>query len=335
MCPNQKFLSLTEVKYSQRVNFHARDTLGTLCIPARALSARLKSGQDQETSALSPSSTFSTFSSLVEIRTRNLRPPLLSVRDLRSADFFWWSNGWRQSSATRMVSILLLLPLLSLCACFRLPTIADEISEDSGGRRLAFCDSDCNQLFLWSCDASCDYPPPPPSPTPPVALCETAVDLVLVLDASSSMSGQEESVRQFAIGIVQQLDLRPDHSSVGLVEFSSSSATLAGLTRSRAPVEAAIETYATPNAYGQTDIAAGLQSASNLLSSSSASSLRVILVLTDGEQTLNGGYRAGAIHTCPWHRRLRCGLWHGQLGHTRWHRVATALAALVPGSRAR
>eukprot|EP00966_Prymnesium_polylepis_P181309 4199343-Prymnesium_polylepis.1 len=87
-----------------------------------------------------------------------------------------------------------------------------------------------------ACPASCEcgicppspppFPPSPPSP-PKAPLCATLIDLALILDASGSMQGYEEALRQFALGVLSQFELSSTEGRVGLITFSTTAVRLA------------------------------------------------------------------------------------------------------------
>ena len=187
------------------------------------------------------------------------------------------------------------------------PRPADsEASQFSDGRMLQelSCDgtSSCDGWFgIGSCDSSCDhslYSPPPPSPYPPLPpfeICETKVNVVLVLDNSGSMYGLEPSVRYFARSLVAQFRLEPGHSHISVIEFSTSELTrvLVGLTNDRHAVEAAIAQY--DQSDGWTNIALGLEMAKDLLASPPSDGRKIIVLLSDGEQSEAYGFSEPAI----------------------------------------
>ena len=61
-------------------------------------------------------------------------------------------------------------------------------------------------LPLDTCDEWLSPPPPPP---PQAELCQTDVDIVLVLDNSGSLSHWDSNVREFARGLLSQFRISP------------------------------------------------------------------------------------------------------------------------------
>ncbi|KAL1520830.1 hypothetical protein AB1Y20_022392 [Prymnesium parvum] len=160
-----------------------------------------------------------------------------------------------------------------------------------------------------ACSAPIASPPPPspspPPPRPPLATppgapppCASAIDLVLVLDASGSMWPYEADAKSFALAIVRQFTLQAGAAQVGIVEFASSSNTLSPLSYDFSSVATAIDNY---NTGGTTNIGAGLQLAQSMLEGpdgrASLGVQQMILLLTDGEQSSSYGGAASAIAT--------------------------------------
>ena len=125
-----------------------------------------------------------------------------------------------------------------------------------------------------------------------------SVDLVLVLDRSGSMMGELNAVRGFATSIVDQLDLSANTSStVSIIDFSSTARALLTTSSDRTAIDTAINEDYGP-ALGETSISSGLsvgRDALMALNSSTSSGGRVLMLLTDGEQTTYFGGAEAAI----------------------------------------
>ena len=129
------------------------------------------------------------------------------------------------------------------------------------------------------------------------------LDLVLVLDSSGSMYPFESNVKTLARAIINQFDLKPGSVQIGLVEFDSSATVLSQLTFDRSGLHTAIDAY---QAGGTTNIAAGLDTAHNMLRNSGNLALGKVVTST------MGAWRARSIQT------LTDGVTTGPTGGTQW-----------------
>ena len=147
--------------------------------------------------------------------------------------------------------------------------------------------SDCSD-----CGSRTSYPPPPRAPS-----CLAQHDLVLVLDQSGSMWSFASQVRNFANAIIGQFALGATQtagSRFAVVFFASSAQTVASLTADASTLNSAISGY---SPRGLTCISCGLAPAAALLRSATdrPNARKVILLLTDGEQSYSYGGRSAAI----------------------------------------
>ena len=85
-------------------------------------------------------------------------------------------------------------------------------------------------------------PPLPPSAPPP---CAAQVDVVLVVDKSSSVAGQRGIILEFAEAIVGKFVMGATAAQIGYVEFCASTTTVSGLTSSLPIIANAIDTAPT------------------------------------------------------------------------------------------
>lgn len=147
---------------------------------------------------------------------------------------------------------------------------------------------------------------PDPTPTATRAPTETAVpeplflpialrercdpeyqrsDIALVIDTSSSMTGQKiEDARDAALTFAGLIDLEPGRGQVALVRFDREAEVVRELTRSRALIEAAVRSL---HVRSGTDIDKGLRAALGELQSPRhlERNAQVLILLTDGVQT--------------------------------------------------
>ena len=133
-------------------------------------------------------------------------------------------------------------------------------------------------------------PPPPPSPSPPAALCSRRIAMAFVLDRSGSMSGYSiaSGVRSFGTTLINQLDLSASHSRAGVVTFSSSGRVNLGLTYNKALLTSTVNGYGSGSmrCTGSTNIGDGLHDAASMLQAADDETyLRLIVLLSDGEQS--------------------------------------------------
>lgn len=170
--------------------------------------------------------------------------------------------------------------------------IRDGDCDDGGpGAEYGFCaiNTDCTD-----CGGG-DAPPPPPPFPPPGPLpdpCVRRIAMAFVLDRSGSMTGEEQGVRAFAHAMLDQLDLRANHSRAAIITFSDGSSIAQPLTDSREALAAAINEFGTPSMplAGLTNVADGLYDAYSLLEGvSSETYLQIVMLLSDGEPSTEYG----------------------------------------------
>ena len=141
-------------------------------------------------------------------------------------------------------------------------------------------------LIRARCPESCGCGrcPPPPPPAPPHApSCEAALDLALVLDTSGSLLGYQEQVAGFARDLLLQVRIASVHMHGALVAFSDAAVTLAALTANASALLGAVA--AVPWPAGPTSISSGLRAAAAILNGSTRAVPRVMLLVSDGEQS--------------------------------------------------
>src|SRR4029077_1583465 len=96
------------------------------------------------------------------------------------------------------------------------------------------------------------------SATLTVDTCFPAVDVMLVLDRSGSMTGKPyDDARQASSNFVHNLHLAPNADQAGLASYNSSATLDQTLTNKRSAVEK--EIHSLPGAGGNTSITLGLQ----------------------------------------------------------------------------
>ena len=122
--------------------------------------------------------------------------------------------------------------------------------------------------------------------------------MVLVLDRSGSMNqtGQGNAIAgatEFATNIAAQLDLRPDHSQAAVVSFATNTSLdmlpSANMTSNASVIQEAIQRYgsSSPPVWGLTDVSGALLRAKAILDPVDDTTFtRIVLVMTDGEQSL-------------------------------------------------
>ena len=151
-------------------------------------------------------------------------------------------------------------------------------------------------LIRQRCPESCGCGrcPPPPPPAPPHApSCEAALDLALVLDASGSLLGYQEQVAVFARDLLLQVRIAPAQMHGALVAFSDAAETLATLTANASALLGAVA--AVPWPAGLTSISSGLRAATAILNASVRAVPRVMLLVSDGEQSAKFGGAEQAV----------------------------------------
>lgn len=127
----------------------------------------------------------------------------------------------------------------------------------------------------------------PPTAPPVTAQVTCAVEVMLVLDGSGSISsGDFELMRTFAQRVVANLPLASGGARVGVVEFSGNSRLWSPLTDDSSAVTDALSQMFQSG--GGTNIIAGLESGQSELQSGNSANSRVIVLLTDGEHSEGG-----------------------------------------------
>ena len=124
------------------------------------------------------------------------------------------------------------------------------------------------------------------SATLTVDLCFPAVDVMLVLDRSGSMTGQPyNDARQAASNFVHNLHMIASADQAGLVSYNSSATLDRRLTNSIPALEQAIQSIPAPSGY--TSITLGLQTGQTELVSArhNPQALPVMVLLSDGLPT--------------------------------------------------
>ncbi|MGD0258717.1 MAG: VWA domain-containing protein, partial [Verrucomicrobiota bacterium] len=124
------------------------------------------------------------------------------------------------------------------------------------------------------------------SATLTVDACFPAVDVMLVIDRSGSMSGQKyNDARQACSNFVQNLNFSTNADQAGLVSYNSAASLDQTLTNNLQALDQAI--HSIPAASGNTSISLGLQTAQTELLSSrhNPQALPVLILLSDGLPT--------------------------------------------------
>ena len=171
----------------------------------------------------------------------------------------------------------------------------------------------CDQLASIGCSCSgcCTNPPsppppspssPPPSPSPPpphsppppsTPTCATPIDFVLVLDESGSMKKPKPhgsmdgpgGLKAFAKTLVSQYALGEDRTRFAVVSFAADATTRVPWSHNATGINAGIDQI---SADGQTSISDGFEAARQLFANNSrAGATKVVLLVSDGEQTVD------------------------------------------------
>ena len=130
------------------------------------------------------------------------------------------------------------------------------------------------------------------------SICDSVIDLVLVLDNSGSMSTGKvpQQLKAVATQIVSQFELRPTAVRVGVVSFASSASESIQLSSDQGAVSEAIQAIQTPN--GWTDMGAGLTKASEMFTDHPRAAQRIVFLMSDGQQTCSLMCAAGCSSEC-------------------------------------
>ena len=132
-------------------------------------------------------------------------------------------------------------------------------------------------------------PPPPPPPKPP---CANPIDFILVLDESGSMKkplpdGSMEGpsgMKAFAKQLVNQYALGTDAARFSLVSFATDATTRVAWSTNDVVINAGIDQMV---ADGRTSISDGFEAAGQLLAGGREGATKVVLLVADGEQTVD------------------------------------------------
>ena len=136
-------------------------------------------------------------------------------------------------------------------------------------------------------------PPPSPPPPPPMPPCATPIDFALVLDESGSMKkpdpdGSMEGpggLKAFAKQLVSQYSLSEDAARFSVVSFAANATTRVTWLYNAAGINAGIEEM---SANGTTSISDGFEAARQLFTDGGrVNATKIVLLLTDGEQTID------------------------------------------------
>ncbi|KAL1499790.1 hypothetical protein AB1Y20_012475 [Prymnesium parvum] len=132
--------------------------------------------------------------------------------------------------------------------------------------------------------------PPPPSLPPAPPPCAIEMDLVLVLDKSGSMEGLTRDVEQLAQTLISQFIIGPNLTRIAIVEFSDDAHVVSPLIAEPDEIATNLANLSAPG--GWTSISDGLLAGLELIENGGKPcvGLRcVMLLLTDGVQTVDGG----------------------------------------------
>ena len=134
-------------------------------------------------------------------------------------------------------------------------------------------------------------PSPPPSPQPK-SQCEVPMDFVLVLDESGSMKKPKPhgsmdgpgGMKAFAKQLVNQYALGTDAARFSLVSFATDATTRVAWSTNDVEINAGIDQMV---ADGRTSISDGFEAAGQLLAGGREGATKVVLLVADGEQTVD------------------------------------------------
>merc|ERR1719424_1622770 len=129
-----------------------------------------------------------------------------------------------------------------------------------------------------------ESPSPPPSPKPP---CATPIDFALVLDESGSMLSFIEGpdgLKAFAKELVNQYSLGEDAARFSVVSFAANARTRVPWSYDAAVINGGIDSM---TANGKTSISDGFEAAGQLFVSGRESATKIVLLFSDGGQTVD------------------------------------------------
>ena len=164
----------------------------------------------------------------------------------------------------------------------------------------------CSGLVEVEVEASPSPPPPsPPSPTPPSPKppCAAPIDFALVLDESYSMTrpapfGSMEGpggLKAFAKQLVSQYMLGEGMARFSVVSFQNDATTRVPWSYDMPEIEAGINAM---TADGKTSISDGFLAARQLFANDSrVDATKVVLLISDGEQTVDAAPNKTAMET--------------------------------------
>ena len=130
-------------------------------------------------------------------------------------------------------------------------------------------------------------PLPPSAPPPPKPPCARPVDFSLVLDESGSMQNHVEGAngsKAFAGRVVSQYALGGANARFSVVSFAADATMRVAWSSSEGEIIAGIDEMV---ADGQTSISDGFQAAGQLFADSRPNATKVLLLLSDGQQTVD------------------------------------------------
>jgi hypothetical protein len=114
-------------------------------------------------------------------------------------------------------------------------------------------------------------------------LCETPVDLVLVLDGSASIAEDEwVEALSFCLDLVEAFNITTTTAHVGIVSFSDTPTTVLSLSGDASLVQQTLEIMSRPSG-GGTNTALAITAASNVFATTGRAGIpHVMIVITDG-----------------------------------------------------